>query len=231
MWTVKGEVAACDEPNTVPTNNVENAASSASDVSSSATPQVPDGNQKLLEFATSNDVIGLNPAYVEKRLGIPRSKSANSLEFEIGSCQIRYSVEGTAITEFWLSLGPQCTPNIDGERVSNKTTFGDLLRRSDAGEVSATCLYGCGNAADPTILLSYSGYRYNNFTEVTYYTDYSQAGDTLSAWETAVRNNLGLAESDYIEDYTPFIDAKNPPALIRNNILRMKVTDIHVTGG
>ena len=225
------QVAACDEPNTVPTNNVENAASSASDVSSSATPQVPDGNQKLLEFATSNDVIGLNPAYVEKRLGIPRSKSANSLEFEIGSCQIRYSVEGTAITEFWLSLGPQCTPNIDGERVSNKTTFGDLLRRSDAGDVSATCLYGCGNAADPTILLSYSGYRYNNFTEVTYYTDYSQAGDTLSAWETAVRNNLGLAESDYIEDYTPFIDAKNPPALIRNNILRMKVTDIHVTGG
>ena len=223
------QAAACDVSKTTPVRNSENAEASIGGRPSDPAPKVPKKNDNLLEFATSKDVIGLNPAYVEKRLGIPRSKSAYSLEFEIGTCQISYSVEGTAIKGFWLSLGPQCAPNIDGERISNKTTFGDLLRRSDSGEISATCLYSCGNAADPTIVLSYGGYRYNNFAEVTYYTDYSQAGDALSAWETAVRNNLGLAESDYIEDYTPFMDAKNPPALIRNKILRMKVTDIHVT--
>lgn len=222
------QLASCDTPKRTPTKSVENAASSANWGPSDPTNKVSEEDNKLLEFATSNDVIGLNPDYVEKRLGIPRSKSANSLEFKIGACQINYSIEGSAINGFWLSLGPGCAPNIDGEVVSDNTTFGELLRRSASGEISATCLSGCGNAADPTIALSYSGYRYNNFTAITYYTDYSQASDALSDWESAVRDSLGLGYSDYIDDYTPFTDAKNPPEKIRSKILRMTVKDIHV---
>ncbi|MFM7028531.1 MAG: hypothetical protein ACKOXK_07645 [Chakrabartia sp.] len=222
------QIVACDGPATTSSTDATNESALAPKSPSAPAAKAPGKNDKLLQFATSNEVIGMNPDYVEKQLGIPRSKSDRSLEYNIDSCQISYSVEGTAITGFSVSLGPQCAPTIDGERVSNKTSFGDLLRRASGGEISATCLTSCGNAADPTILLSYGGYHYNNFIGVTYYTDYSQAGDALSAWETAVRKSLGLSASDYIDDYTPFLDAKNPPSQIKNQILRMKVTDIYV---
>lgn len=89
---------------------------------------IAETEEALLEFATSNSVIGLNPAYVEKRLGIPRIKNAWLLQFELGGCTIDYTIEGSEVKSFDVSINQKCQPTIDGTRITERTTFGELKR-------------------------------------------------------------------------------------------------------
>lgn len=193
-----------------------------------ATPTVSASDQ--LTFATSDQVIGTNPEYLEQRLGVPREKGTGYLVFELGGCTISYSASGSRITGFWVDVGPSCSPTIRGTRITPQTTFGDLLRRENWGQFTADCLYGCGNAADPVIDLSYRGSRATNFISIRYSTSYDQASDALSMWEQGVRRELGLSEYESPLDYEPFNCVSNPPADARRLMPRMRVRSISVTG-
>ena len=193
-----------------------------------ATPTASAGDQ--LSIATSDQVIGTNPAYLEQRLGVPREKGAGYLVFELGGCTISYSASGNRITGFTVDVGPSCSPTIRGNRIGPRTTFGEILSRDNWGQFTADCLYGCGNAADPVIDLSYRGSRATNFISIRYSTSYDQASDALSLWEQGVRRELGMSEFESPLDYEPFNCVSNPPADARRLMPRMRVRSISVTG-
>ncbi|WP_057884210.1 SHOCT domain-containing protein [Tsuneonella troitsensis] len=193
-----------------------------------ATTSVSAGDR--LTFATSDQVIGTNPAYLEQRLGIPRERSAGYLVFELGGCTISYSATGSRVTGFTVDVGPSCSPTIRGNRIGPRTTFGEILNRDNWGQFIADCLYGCGNAADPVIALSYRGSRATNFISIRYSTSYDQASDALSLWEQGVRREAGLSEYESPLDYEPFNCASNPPEDARRLMPRMRVRSISVTG-
>lgn len=183
-----------------------------------------------LSFATSDAVIGTNPAYLEQRLGVPREKGTGYLVFELGGCTISYSASGSRITGFTVAVGPSCSPTIRGKRISPRTTFGEILSRDNWGRFTADCIYMCGNAADPVIDLSYRGSRATNFISIRYSTSYDQASDALDLWEQGVRRELGLSEYESPPDYEPFNCVSNPPADARRLMPRMRVRSISVSG-
>lgn len=186
-------------------------------------------DQSALDFATSMEVIGLNPAYVEKRLGVPREKGETYLVFEVGGCRISYDIEKGRIRVFRVDIGNACRPKIDGVQVGPGATFGNILGRETGGELTADCLWGCGNAADPTIALVYGGSRANQWIAVDYSTDYEQASNPLSAWEEDVRKRLGISyENDFDVAYEVNHCVRNPPASLRPSLLRLKVRSVRV---
>ncbi|PZU14385.1 MAG: hypothetical protein DI591_12035 [Citromicrobium sp.] len=210
----QGELAVLDAPSQSPTP--EN------------TPTVSAGDR--LTFATSDQVIGTNPAYLEQRLGIPREKGAGFLVFELGGCTVSYSASGSRITGFTVDVGPSCSPTIRGNRITSRTTFGELLRRESWGRFTSDCIYSCGNAADPVMDLSYRGSHATNFISIRYSTSADQASDALTLWEQGVRRDLGLSEYESPLDYEPFNCVSNPPADARRLMPRMTVRSISVTG-
>jgi hypothetical protein len=193
----------------------------------SVKPDTP--SESSLTFATSDAVIGVNPSYLEKKLGVPREKSKGWLVFEVGGCTINYTYDDRGVTGFYLDVTRSCQPIIRGRQVGPNTTFGSLLAMEKWGKYVASCLTSCGNAADPVIDLSYPGSRSTGLISISYSTDYSQAGEALELWGQALRKSLGLSESDTPEDYEAFSCVQNPPANVRTLLPRMTVKTVWVT--
>lgn len=184
---------------------------------------------ELLSFATSDEIIGLNPTYLEKRLGVPREKSDGNLVFEVGGCTITYWSGASGVTSFHFEVSTSCQPIIRGKQIRPDTSFGQLMRQENWGKYVASCLTSCGNAADPVIDLTYPGSRSNGFVTVSYATDYDQASKALTTWEQALRQKLGLGEFDTPDDLEAFSCVENPPANIHTALSRMKVRTVWVT--
>jgi|LauGreSuBDMM15SN_2_FD.fasta_scaffold14421_2 uncharacterized protein YgiM (DUF1202 family) len=182
-----------------------------------------------LSFATSDAVIGVNPAYLEQKLGVPREKSKGSSVFEVGGCTINYRYDDNGVTGFYLDITRSCQPTIRGRKVSPNTTFGSLLAMEKWGKYLASCLYSCGNAADPVIDLSYPGSRSTGFISISYSTDYDQSSVAMGVWEQSLRRSLGLGEFDTPEDTEAFSCVQNPPANVRKLLPRMTVKSVWVT--
>jgi hypothetical protein len=187
---------------------------------------IAETEEALLEFATSNSVIGLNPAYVEKRLGIPRIKNAWSLQFELGGCTIDYRIEGSEVKTFYVSISQKCQPTIDGTRITERTTFGELKQNHSAGEFVASCLRGCGNIEDPVIMLEFPG-LYNSYKRILYRTDYDQSREAMDVWAKSINKKLGREDDSY-DDLELFSDAKDPPREITENLRTMTVKEVIV---
>lgn len=183
----------------------------------------------LLRFAISDQVIGMNPAFVEKKLGVPSSKSANEQVYEIEGCTITYWSTANRINLAMADVTQSCRPYIRGKRIGPDTTFGQLMQAESWGKYVATCLTACGNAADPIIELAYPGSRSNSFITVRYWTDYDQASKALENWEKAVRRAKGLGEYDMPDDLEPFSCAQNPPAEVQKMLPHMRVRSVLIT--
>lgn len=182
-----------------------------------------------LAFAISTDVVGLNPAYVERRLGIPRVKDRNSLIFEVAGCTIDYSIDGTVIRSFTVRLSKRCEPSFRGVRMRSNTTIGAVLDRGKNGQLIASCLTGCGNAADPIVELSYPGTRMNGMIAISYWSEDGNTRRVLSKWEKSVRKQFGLGEFEAPDDYEPFSCVTPPPQELVESIRMLSITTIHVS--
>ena len=181
-----------------------------------------------LSFATSDEVLGTNPAYLEQRLGVPKEKSANHLAFELGGCTVYYWSAGSRISGFSVDVGPSCSPTIRGHRIGPRTTFGEIVNRDTSGQFTADCIYACGNAADPVVGLTYRASHATGFISVQYLTDAGQASDAIDLWEQGMRRELGLSEYESPPDFEPFNCVSNPPANARRLFPRMTVRSVSV---
>ncbi|WP_296721997.1 SHOCT domain-containing protein [Erythrobacter sp.] len=186
---------------------------------------------ELLAFATSESIIGMTPAFLEQKLGIPKEKRPTSLVYDVGGCTITYWSEDDEVTTFFFDVARSCRVNVRGTRVGPDTTFGDILRRSDWGALTATCLANCGNAADPTIDLRYRATRLNNDIGISFSSDYDQSSDALSLWEKAVRQQRGLDEYAPTDDSDAFNCAIDPPENVERLATRLKVETVWVVQG
>lgn len=64
------------------------------------------------DFATATDVIGMNPAYLERRLGPAKYKDTPYWTFQIGGCEITYNVDGGRVQGYEFKLRPRCESSI-----------------------------------------------------------------------------------------------------------------------
>jgi hypothetical protein len=166
-------------------------------------------------WAFSSEVIGLNPSFVESKLGPAKSKSKTQWEFEVQGCKVSYGVKGSEITSASTAVMPGCLPEIDGKKITPKTTFAAL--RGDYDTIRSSCIYNCGNAYDPTIDLYQPGYHANNFIEVVYQGNLGDAQVKASElWRQAIRVAHGLDANGYEgEDYDWYqCLSPAPPAVV-----------------
>lgn len=184
--------------------------------------------EDLLRFATSNEVIGLNPAYLDRRLGVPRESGNGHRVFDVGGCRITYSARSNSVDGFFLDVSPSCQPTIDGRKIGARTTFDSILRSKPGGEYFASCLYMCGNAADPTIDLVYGASRATGFISVSYLAEYGQVADAMTLWEQAIRRQRGLGQHDWPEDSSVFNCVRRPPDNVSRALGRARVTMVFV---
>lgn len=194
------------------------------------TPALADASSgALLRFATSFEVIGLNPAYLDRRLGVPRESWNDHRVFDVGGCRITYWARSNSVEGFHLEVGPSCQPIIEGKRIGPQTSFGSILRSKPGGEYFASCLYMCGNAADPTVDLVYGASRATGFISVSYLAEYSEVADAMDLWEKSIRRQQGLGENDWPVDSSLFSCVRRPPETVSRVLGRARVNMIFVS--
>jgi hypothetical protein len=182
----------------------------------------------LLMFATSTEVLGLNLGFLERRLGVPKEKRAGNIVFEVGGCTISYEIDESSVSSLDVNVSQNCQPTIQGMKVTPQTTYGQVFNRQGGGAYLASCLTGCGNAADPTIDLTYASSRATEFISVNYATDYNQVSRALDLWENAVRRQRGLGEFDTPDDYEAFSDVSNPPLEVIPLLRKLRVKSVRL---
>jgi len=213
-----------------PTATAGPAATQAADgVWPSSVAQSAQPGEDVLKFATSNEVIGINPAYLETKLGTPREKSNWRIVFDVSGCRISYDLENKEVTSFETDIDQRCHPTIGGVRITPQTTYGQLLHRDSVGGYVASCLTDCGNAADPTIDLSYPGSRATTFISIDYSADFDQVASALERWEQAVRQIQGLGPTDTAADFDTFMCVTDPPSDVLTLLANVKVTSVRVS--
>lgn len=191
----------------------------------------PPSPAELLAFATSENAIGMTPAFLEQKLGTPKEKRPTSVVYEIAGCTITYWSDDDEVTTFFFDVTRSCRVMVRGTRIGPDTTFGEIARKARGGILTASCLANCGNAADPTIDLRYPAIRAYNNVGVSFSSDYDQASDTLDLWDKAVRKQRGLDEFGPTDDSDAFNCAIDPPQSVRRLADRLKVRTVWVQNG
>lgn len=150
-------------------------------------------------WATSRDVLGVNPAFAEKKLGPAKrkerwSETQANWTFEIGGCEVKYLIEDDEIGAFTVPLAQSCTPSFKGlagleGKAARGTNFADLLPGLPGGDWRSDCLESCGNAYAPSLFYVAEGGRSAGFVAIVLQTP--QTGDAAIAagnnWLKAIR--------------------------------------------
>lgn len=181
-----------------------------------------------LQFAISPEAIGANPGYLEQRLGVPKVKTKYQIVFEVSGCRVDYGVEGNAVSSIDADVTASCQPTVQGVKITPSTTYGQIHRKEPWGSYIASCLSGCGNAADPTVDLSYPGSRSNQFLGIHYSAGYDQVSSALERWDKAVRAERGLGEFDTPDDYEAFSCVAGPPDAVSAQLEKVRVRHIQI---
>lgn len=191
----------------------------------------PPSPAELLTFATSENVIGMTPAFLEQKLGTPKEKRPTSVVYELAGCTITYWSDDDEVTTFFFDVTRSCRVNVRGTRIGPDTTFGEIARQAGGGILTASCLANCGNAADPNIDLRFPATRVYNNIGVSFSSDYDQTSDVLDLWEQAVRKQRGLDEFGPTDDSDTFNCAIDPPQNVKRLAKRLKVGTVWVHSG
>lgn len=176
--------------------------------------ETPSSGSPTFEWAFSDQVIGLNPAYLEGLLGPAKEKTPSSWTFEVQGCDIWYSIANSAVENATTSIRANCQPVVQDRRITPSTTFGDIGLGSHI--VRASCIYNCGNAADPTIDLFRGGFRANNNIDVVYRGNYGDGqASAMDGWRQSIRRARGLEPDGYDgDDYEWYQCVASPPAAV-----------------
>lgn len=182
-----------------------------------------------LDWAFSEEIIGLNPTYVEGKLGPAKSKGGESWEFEVEGCAVTYTVAGSVITRVSTFAKVGCQPKVKGTTITPRTTFGQLKGSYDI--IRSSCIESCGNAADPTIELYKPGFHANNFIEVVYSSRYGDGQQkAMDRWAKAIRTAHGKNPDEFdSSDYEWFQCVSKPDASVVKALALEQVG--HVTIG
>jgi len=181
-----------------------------------------------LDWAFSEQIIGLNPAYVETVLGPAKSKRGSTWEFDVKSCTVTYAVAENEITSASTIVKQGCYPKVMGTLITPQTTYGQIKGSYDV--IRSWCIHYCGNAADPTIELYKPGSRANNFIDVVYSSQYGDSqAVAMDLWVKAIRTAHGINDDQLDqEDYKWYQCVSKPDAQVVRALATEQVGDVTI---
>jgi hypothetical protein len=179
-------LAACSK-GAAPTNaaaaNTVATATNAAQVAPAPAPSA-----KLARVFTP-DVLGSNVAYLETITGPAFRTDGSDRTYKIDGCTVIVGATNGKIDNIGIDgYSATCSFPIQqyfatdpGFAVPRNPTFGDL-KKDLGGDYGATCLRLCGNAADPLVILAYSGSHADGFTDLYAAVTIADDGPALDAF-------------------------------------------------
>ncbi|MEN5168057.1 hypothetical protein ABE444_00665 [Brevundimonas pondensis] len=117
------------------------------------------------EAVSIDQMLGVQVAYLESKLGPARTVQDKERTYEIGDCTVRVSAEGGEVVGYAVPMTPACSTqalatlkDYDLPQKIN-LTMGEFAAARGNADFKADCLTLCGNAADPWVYLESAGPR------------------------------------------------------------------------
>ncbi len=163
--------------------------------------------QKVFQFET----LGVRVAYLESLTGpamheFPGAGGTETRDYRVDGCLVGAGIDQGTVRYLRLSLTPRCNFNLgsflgNGYGTTTGLTVGKFARGlfgASAIRVQSSCVYLCGNAADPSVDFTWEGPHAANFVGVTLGVTLvnGPALDGSGKWTDAMRRRDGQA---YIE--------------------------------
>ena len=130
-----------------------------------ATAATPEAAPAVSGAATIDQMLGVQVAYLESKLGPARTVQDKERTYEIGDCTVRVSAEGGEVVGYAVPMTPACSTQafaaLKDYDLPQKIdlTMGEFAAARGNADFKADCLTLCGNAADPWLYLESAGPR------------------------------------------------------------------------
>src|SRR5690606_14136617 len=114
---------------------------------------------------TIDQMMGVQVAYLESKLGPARTVQDKERTYEIGDCTVRVSADGGEVVGYAVPMTPACSTQalvaLKYYDLPQKIdlTMGEFAAARGNVDFKADCLTLCGNAADPWVHLESLGPR------------------------------------------------------------------------
>ncbi|WP_415289275.1 hypothetical protein RSD66_05355 [Brevundimonas sp. S1H14] len=114
---------------------------------------------------TIDQMMGVQVAYLESKLGPARTVQDKQRTYEIGDCTVRVSADGGEVVGYAVPMTPVCSTQalaaLKDYDLPQKIdlTMGEFAAARGNVDFKADCLTLCGNAADPWVHLESAGPR------------------------------------------------------------------------
>lgn len=114
---------------------------------------------------TIDQMMGVQVAYLESKLGPARTVQDKERTYEIGGCTVRVSADGGEVVGYAVPMTPACSTQalaaLKDYDLPQKIdlTMGEFAAARGNVDFKADCLTLCGNAADPWVYLESPGPR------------------------------------------------------------------------
>ena len=153
-------LAACGRSDDAP-RPAETAPTEAASPDSTATAAAPTPSGEVL----IDQMMGVQVAYLESRLGPARTVVDQARTYEIGACTVQVQTEDAEIVGYVVPMTPACSAQalaaLKAYDLPEKIdlTLGEFADARQNADFKADCLSLCGNAADPWVYLESAGPR------------------------------------------------------------------------
>ncbi len=130
-----------------------------------ATQAAPEAVPAAGGAATIAQMMGVQVAYLESKLGPARTVEGKERTYEIGGCTVRVNAEGGEVVGYAVPMTPACSTQalaaLKDYDLPQKIdlTMGEFAAARGNADFKADCLMLCGNAADPWVYLESAGPR------------------------------------------------------------------------
>lgn len=114
---------------------------------------------------TIDQMMGVQVAYLESKLGPARTVQDKQRTYEIGGCTVRVSADGGEVVGYAVPMTPACSTQalaaLKDYDLPQKIdlTMGEFAAARGNADFKADCLTLCGNAANPWLYLESAGPR------------------------------------------------------------------------
>lgn len=148
----------------------------------------------------NGDMLGTNQRYFESVAGVPRESYGNDHVFRVQNCQITATIGGGKVSALRMDLVKGCEVDLHSFIGEYAPKAGQPITPGAFGEgqrYTASCLSGCGNAADPSAYALWVGPRAAGGIEVLMEMVLvgDKAANAADQWEEHMKKAAG---EDYV---------------------------------
>ncbi len=154
-------------------------------------------NQKVIQELFNYENIGNSINVIERKIGKPIKNVYGLRDYKINGCKVSIAVDGEYVSDITLYHSKTCgvnlkqvMPSITINKNSNDVSFKDLQSEFI---FESDCISGCGNAVEPSVLMSHSGVRFEGFAvlSLSTYLSTDAALDATDKLVNSITNQFG----------------------------------------